>query len=278
MASPSHPDASLPHVRTDVGLVTDGADTGPFPVSEPLGSAKGVPEPWKYMDVGNVGQAGSTEHAGGVFTVRGSGADMWHGSDGMHFVYQPITGDFEISARVTKLQNTNASARAGVMFRETLESGARGLYVVLRPTLESQAVFRPVARQNYIPRPGPFGPNVHVPYWVKASRTGGTINAYVSPDGQAWKLVRTADVTYNDTLYVGLIVNGHNDSALCTSVFDNVALTKLPTGAAIGTTCGTGLPCKTEGSWCTYVCGMSPIRDTNCTCREGRYQCGGCEL
>ena len=37
--------------------------------------------------------AGSASYANGVFTVNGSGADIWGGSDQFNYVSQPLTGN-----------------------------------------------------------------------------------------------------------------------------------------------------------------------------------------
>jgi len=40
-----------------------------------------LPEPWQNRDIGNVGAAGSCSYANGIFTVNGSGADIWDTAD-----------------------------------------------------------------------------------------------------------------------------------------------------------------------------------------------------
>jgi hypothetical protein len=52
--------------------------------------------------------AGSASYASGTFTLKGSGADIGGTADAFHYVYQPLTGDGEIVARVASLQNTHA--------------------------------------------------------------------------------------------------------------------------------------------------------------------------
>src|SRR4029453_15587838 len=71
----------------------------------------GLPSPWASQDIGAVGPAGSATHSGGTFTAKGSGADIHGPADAFHFVHQPRTGNFTITARVATLQNTNAWAK-----------------------------------------------------------------------------------------------------------------------------------------------------------------------
>ena len=69
--------------------------------------------------------AGSETYGGGTFTVNGGGVDIWGTSDQFRFVYQQLTGNGEIIARVTSLTNTDPWAKAGVMVREDLTANAR---------------------------------------------------------------------------------------------------------------------------------------------------------
>ncbi len=68
------------------------------------GSSPGTPIPsgWSSSDIGSVGQAGSAPGSGGAFTVAGSGWDIWGGSDVFQFLYETLTGDLRITARVRK--------------------------------------------------------------------------------------------------------------------------------------------------------------------------------
>lgn len=71
---------------------------------------------WETQDIGNVGLSGAAGNdENGLFTVRGSGADIWDAADAFRYVYRPLTGDGEIIARVASLSNTNLYAKSGLM-------------------------------------------------------------------------------------------------------------------------------------------------------------------
>jgi hypothetical protein len=59
-----------------------------------------LPTGWLDQDVGAVGVVGSASYTSGTFTVKGSGSGMTGSSDGMHFVYQPLSASGSIIARV----------------------------------------------------------------------------------------------------------------------------------------------------------------------------------
>src|SRR5262249_3072242 len=96
-------------------------------------AALALPAPWVSADIGAVGYAGSATFGGGVFTVAGSGADIENTADEFRYVYQPVSGNCEVRARVAGVQNTDPWAKAGVMLRENTASGAINAAVFVTP-------------------------------------------------------------------------------------------------------------------------------------------------
>jgi len=72
---------------------------------------------WSPLTVGRA--TGSAAFDGALFTVTGSGADIWNGADAFEFVSTPWIADATITARVRSIENTHAWAKAGVMFRQS---------------------------------------------------------------------------------------------------------------------------------------------------------------
>jgi hypothetical protein len=58
---------------------------------------------FQSQDVGAVAAAGSWGLSGSVHTVSGSGADIWNTADEFRYVYQTVTNDATITARVATL-------------------------------------------------------------------------------------------------------------------------------------------------------------------------------
>jgi subtilase family serine protease len=88
-----------------------------------------LPSVWADGDIGSVGLAGSASYANGTFTVAGAGQGTFStASDAFHFVYQPLSGDGTMVARVVSLQGSSA-AQAGIMIRETLNADASHVYL-----------------------------------------------------------------------------------------------------------------------------------------------------
>jgi hypothetical protein len=87
---------------------------------------------WRTTDVGRVGAYGNaTFNNNGTFTLSGSGNDIWGSADAFRFVYQSITGDVDIRARVTGLTYTHPWAKAGVMIRNSTDRSAKHAMTVV---------------------------------------------------------------------------------------------------------------------------------------------------
>ena len=74
----------------------------------------------------------------GTFIERGSGADIGGSADAFHYIYQPLNGDGKIIARIVTQKNSDPSAKAGVMIRETLTAGSKYAAVVITPSNRNQ--------------------------------------------------------------------------------------------------------------------------------------------
>jgi len=90
-----------------------------------------LPKPWSNADIGSVGSKGDASYANGIFTLTGSGADIWGTADAFQFAYQSLNGDGTLVARVTSLDYTHFWAKTGVMIRESLNANARHAMVTL---------------------------------------------------------------------------------------------------------------------------------------------------
>jgi len=216
-------------------------------------TAAPLPSPWTSRDIGNSAPAGMTTYANSAFTVVGGGADIWGSADAFQFVSQPAPGDTQIVVRVMSLQNTSASAKAGVMLRESTAADAAHVILDVEPSGNVEFMTRKStgAATNYL-----AGTTVALPAWLKLSRIGATIVGSVSNDGIAWRQVgvTTASATLGLT---GMAVTSHA-TTLNTSLFDNVTVAApvapLPPAPSALTAvapmiAAVGVPTTTSLSW-----------------------------
>jgi len=184
-----------------------------------------LPAPWTNQDVGVVGMAGSSTYSNGVFTVKGAGADIWGSADGFQSVSQPLSGDVQVIARVASVQNTNTYAKAGIMLRNSTAAGAAHVILDLRPNGSVEFMTRSTANGDTTWLASTTQP---APAWLKLTRSGSTVNGYVSANGATWTQIGTASLAFGPSPIAALIVTSHDTTQLNTSTFDNVSAGPLP--------------------------------------------------
>jgi len=183
-----------------------------------------LPNSWLDQDVGSVGLAGTAGYTSGTFTVNAAGAGIYGNADAFHFVYQPLSGDGTIVARVASLQGGVGYVSAGVMIRNTLDAGSLNAKTADWPVYGGIYFDMRTAAGGSTTEPG--NASVTLPYWVKVSRSGSNLSSYVSPDGVNWTQLGTSQtITMNQSTYVGLAVTSGSATALVAATFDNVSIT-----------------------------------------------------
>jgi hypothetical protein len=194
-------------------------------------SPTALPRDWRNRDIGSTGQAGSATYDGGIFTVRGAGADIWGTTDAFQQVYQRFDNnavEFEeypvqhaqVTARVTSVTNTNTFAKVGVMIRDSEAPNAAHVILDVRPTgdIEFMARSSTGGPTTYI-----GGTNLSLPAWVKLVRSGAVVTGYVSSNGITWTSLGNVTTALSDTTtQLGPVVTSHDPGALNTATFDNV--------------------------------------------------------
>ncbi len=154
--------------------------------------------------------------------MRGSGTDIAASADEFHYTYQPVSGNVTIVARVATLQNTHASARGGIMIRESLAANSRLAAMLLTPTNGLAFHRRTVTGAHIASTAGPLVP---APYWVKLVRVGSTFTGSTSPDGVAWTPTGSVTVSMPSNVLIGLALTSHVNGTINTSTFDGVLVT-----------------------------------------------------
>jgi glucose/arabinose dehydrogenase/regulation of enolase protein 1 (concanavalin A-like superfamily) len=180
-----------------------------------------VPPPWLDTDVGSPTIAGSAGYLNGVFTINGAGIDIWKTYDQFHYVYQNITGNGTLIARVTSQTNTSSNAKAGIMFKQSTTAGDSYFLIAVAPGggIKVQYNFTgSVGGATYT------FPNV----WMKITRVGNVFTAYTSADGVTWTQVFSKTITMNAAITAGMFECSHNANVLGTATFDNVSFTPGP--------------------------------------------------
>ena len=199
-----------------------------------------LPAPWQQQDVGAAGAAGSATHANGVFSVAGSGADIWATADEFHYVYRVLdgaaSGPFDMTTRVDSVQHVNPWTKAGLMFRSTLEPNSPHASIFVTPG-------KGVAFQRRTSTGGTSlstsGPSITAPVWLRLTVSSGEVRGFYKKNAtDAWAELGVQTFSGWVSGYGGLAVTSHADGTLATAAFSNV--TVVPTPAGFGTTAFVG--------------------------------------
>jgi regulation of enolase protein 1 (concanavalin A-like superfamily) len=173
-----------------------------------------------------------------VWTVTGSGADIWGGADQFQYAFRPLSGDGTVTARVVSMDVTDNWAKAGLMIRESTAGGAKHAMMAMTGAYGLQFLWRATdggdSSSMAIEGPTP-------PYWIRIQRTGSLLQAAWTDNPDAYWIPTdpggnplSVMIPMNANVTIGLVVCSHNNSALCTTVFDNVTWDVPPYNEAWG--------------------------------------------
>ncbi len=182
-----------------------------------------IGHPWTSTDIGIVGAAGSST-IGDTITMAASGADIYNTADGGRFVHQSMTGDCEIIARVTSLQNTQINAKAGVMMRTDTTAGSANAYLHVTATqgIEFTRRLSAGATTSSTKIAG-----ISAPCWVRLVKTGTSFSGYYATASAPTSWIQvgpTVGIPAIGTKFLwGLAATSHNDGVLGISTYDSIS-------------------------------------------------------
>lgn len=195
-------------------------------------ASQALSAPWTAVDIGNVGQAGTTTDSSGVFTSNAGGSAIWNTADGFHFVYQPLTGDGTITAKVASvtLPANATNAGGGVMFRESLAAGSRHASALTFSSGKSKLYYRSSTSGTSSGTTG-FTSGQAPPRWVRLTRSGDEISGLISTDGASWTSLGSVTLTgLPATMYVGFAAVREGGTNLTTVTTSNVSVAPASAG------------------------------------------------
>ncbi|MDH7603209.1 MAG: hypothetical protein QHI38_13810, partial [Armatimonadota bacterium] len=187
------------------------------------------------VDIGLQNPAGQTVVTNGGFDVSSATGDAWDLSDNFRFVYQQVSGDFDIRTRIDSLTGVAYWTKAGLMVREDLtEFGANGFMIATRTGGWGRYFFTARLAAFYATYSYFAATFERVRYpdvWVRLVRVGDRVIPMHSTNGVAW--TQTGDLEIEQlpaAAYVGLAVSNHPDSGMtkATAHFRDVSLDRGP--------------------------------------------------
>ncbi|WP_199613918.1 Ig-like domain-containing protein [Paenibacillus alkalitolerans] len=199
----------------DSGTSTDST---PVPVHI---NAKGDIAPWMSADVGQPGISGHADLRDGRLTVKGGGniVPVFGNNKGLteedqafHYVYQEVTGNAELVARLDRITETAPHNRSGLMIRNGLEPAAKEAMIGFSVRGDQYcSVFYSRDSEGAPMTQTPPIPSLNTPFYFKLTKTGDTVTGYHSRDGVDWVKVSSATFA-EDSFYIGFAVDAGNEN------------------------------------------------------------------
>lgn len=235
----THTDANVEPGRLYAYVVSASNPAGESPEALPTAICAGLPGAWQSSDIGAVQIAGDTRYDGTTFTLEGAGTRIGGTDDQFQFVHVPLRGDGAIVARFVP-QVSSQFSQFGVTMRDSLAADSTHASLLFaadhsreteRPEWHAQFLTRTssasattvAASSAPLGSPSATYGRLMQPYWLRLKRTGDTVAAAISPDGQDWTPVATAPVRLGRKILVGLAACSRLTSVTTTVQFDHVS-------------------------------------------------------
>ncbi len=184
--------------------------------------ASGLDGKWMTAEIEGAGgydvDGSVTQDGGGYLDVSALGRRIWDTSDNFFYVYQSVSGDFDVRLRVV-YPPPNSGAKAGVMVRNSIAAGSSHVLVAARDADGGrlQFMYRGAAGDSsyYVAQfdPAPASP----PVWVRIVRAGDDFGYYYSyeqePTNADWVQQPGPAVSMDETVLLGIAHAKYSTSA-----------------------------------------------------------------
>lgn len=191
--------ASLMAQETTLGCFTDHANIGTI---RSVGSAVYNPESQ-------------------VYTIKGSGTNMWFGQDEFHYLFRKYTGDFILRARLRFVgDGVDPHRKAGWIVRNSLSSNSAQVSLVVHGDgLTSFQYRRADGDSTREIRSTQISPDI-----LQLERKGNRFIMSTAVFGEPFITEDSLELGMKDQLYIGLFVCSHNPDVTETAQFSDVRI------------------------------------------------------
>ena len=170
---------------------------------------------------------------GSKHTIKANGYDIWSKEDSFTFASRPVTGDFNMTARVTSIDAPHKYTKFGLMARDSFDPSAAHIFALLAPNFGFMTHIRSGSRQGT--KRHSTHRNRPKSIWFRIAREGSIFRTYYSLEGESleeveWKALRSYRSFFvNEELQIGMAVTSHNTNQYATAEFDHFKI-ELPNG------------------------------------------------
>lgn len=177
-----------------------------------------------HGDVGAVLHPGSLQYDAGskIYTIAGSGDNMWFGKDEFQFVWKRVSGEFTLTADIAfSAEGGNAHKKAVLMARQSLATDSAYADVAVHgdglTSLQARDETGAVTHE--------VGINAAHPRSARLEKRGDSFYMSLAGPSQDLKFAGASmRVPLKAPFYVGIGVCSHDKDAIAKAVFSNVTL------------------------------------------------------
>jgi len=179
-----------------------------------------------HTNVGRATGTASYEPQQQMYTIAGSGQNMWDTRDDFHFVWKRINGNFILSTRARFIgAGVEPHRKIGWTIRPSLDPRSAHVTAAFHGNGLMSLQFRRqtggITEENKSADSLPDADAV-----IQLERRGGKYILSVARFGDSLVTQRLTGVSLPDTVYVGLFVCSHNDTVTERAMFSHVRITK----------------------------------------------------
>ena len=183
---------------------------------------------WVSHEIGRSTAPDEFRFDNGRSTIEAGGGTMQGQDDQFRFVYQIVSGDAKITARLDSLAPATLWSNAGLMIRSSLQPDAAHGALMVRGDAGLALQTRTQTSGLTTTQSGPLESGS--PQWIGLERAGSRVTAYTSPDGGTWTAVGSASIALGADVYVGIAVTSQSAEERAVAQFSQVSLGGLPAG------------------------------------------------
>jgi hypothetical protein len=179
-----------------------------------------LPLPWNLGRIGSLSQD-STAWGDLVALKLKSSGSLASTADAGIFTWQTLSGDGEITARISTLESANSSSRIGLEIRESLATNAKHVFVGADGAGNIYLISR--TKTGGATSISKLGVGRTPDLWLRLNRSGNSINVFTSSNGSTWSRAGKVNTMMDISNYIGLMTSG-GETNLSTGVFQNVTV------------------------------------------------------
>ena len=191
-----------------------------------VGQGTGLPGHAKFQettDIGNCRLPGSLEYdeKNQVYTIGGSGQNMWSRNDHFSFAWKKMTGNFILTARFSFIgEGVNPHRKIGWMVRKSLDAGSPYADAVVHGDGLASLQFRPDSGSETEEQAA----DIKAPDIIQFERSKNTFIMRAARFGEPLQTTGSVELEMGEPVYAGLAICSHEDDIFEKAVVSNLRI------------------------------------------------------